>query len=59
MQKMISQRLKEMLGSTDEEWTVIGPKALRVYSLVSAQSTGFQIRSLVGGRTIGQGGVQS
>ena len=48
MQDMISQRLKELLGSTDEEWTVIGPRALKVYSHVSSQSSGIQMRSLTG-----------
>lgn len=54
MENMITQLLKQMLGSTDEEWTVIGPKALKVYSLVSSQSTGVDIRSMMG-RTGNQG----
>jgi len=48
MQDMISQSLKQMLGSTDEEWSVIGPMVLKVYSLVSSQSSGVQIRSIMG-----------
>lgn len=48
MQNMISQSLKQMLGSTDEEWSVIGPMVLKVYSLVSSQSSGVQIRSIMG-----------
>lgn len=47
MDNMVSQLLQQMLGSTDEEWTVLGPKALKVYSLVSSQSTGVDIRSLM------------
>jgi hypothetical protein len=48
MQKMISDRLKQLLGSTDEEWAVIGPKVLKAYTLTSSQSRGFQMRSLMG-----------
>lgn len=48
MENMISQGLKQMLGSTDEEWSVIGPMVLKVYSLVSSQSSGVQIRSIMG-----------
>lgn len=48
MQNMISQSLQQMLGSTDEEWTVIGPMVLKVYSLVSSQSSGVQTRSIIG-----------
>jgi len=58
MLNMMSQRIKELLGSTDEEWTVIGPKALKVISLVSSQSSGFQMRSLMG-RSNTQGNRQA
>jgi len=58
MQSMITQRLKEQLGATDEEWTVIGPKVLKVLSLVSSQSNGFQMRSLIG-RSNAQGNSQA
>ncbi|GEM_PF-910016 len=57
MQNMMSPRLKELLGSTDEEWAVIGPKVLKVVSLVSSQSSGFQLRSLMG-RSNAQGNTQ-
>jgi hypothetical protein len=48
MQDMIAQRLKQLMGATDDEWTIIGPKVLKVVSLVSSQSRGFQMRSLMG-----------
>lgn len=58
MQNMVSQSLKQKLGSTDEEWAVIGPKLLKVISLVSSQSSGFQMRSLIG-RSGNQGNMQA
>jgi hypothetical protein len=48
MQDMIAQRIKQLMGSTDDEWTIIGPKVLKVVSLVSSQARGFQMRSLMG-----------
>jgi hypothetical protein len=48
MQDIIAQRLKQLMGSTDDEWTIIGPKVLKVVSLVSSQARGFQMRSFVG-----------
>jgi hypothetical protein len=48
MQTMINQRLKQLMGSTDDEWAVIGPKVLKIYSLMSSQSRGLQMRSLMG-----------
>jgi hypothetical protein len=48
MQDMITQRLKQLMGTTDDEWTIIGPKVLKVVSLASSQSRGFQMRSLMG-----------
>jgi hypothetical protein len=48
MQTAINQRLKEQLGCSDEEWKVIGPKVLKVYTLTSSQSRGLQMRSLLG-----------
>jgi len=59
MQSMIIQRLKELMGATDEEWTVIGPKVLTVYTLVSSQSRGLQTRSLMGNSNQGRGGAGS
>jgi len=59
MQSMIIQRLKELMGATDEEWTVIGPKVLTVYTLVSSQSRGIQTRSLMGNSSQGRGGAGS
>jgi hypothetical protein len=47
MQAQITQNLKQMLGSTDEEWAIIGPKVLKVYTLASSQSTGFNMRNLM------------
>jgi hypothetical protein len=47
MQAQISQRLKELLGSSDDEWKIIEPKVLKVYTLTSSQSRGFQMRSLM------------
>jgi len=47
MQAQISQRLKELLGSSDDEWKLIEPKVLKVYTLTSSQSRGFQMRSLM------------
>jgi len=49
MQDMIAQRLKQLMGATDDEWTIIGPKVLKVVSLASSQTRGFQMRSLMGG----------
>lgn len=57
MQSLMNQRLKELLGSTDEEWSVLGPKVLKVVSLVSSQSSGFQMRSLMGRSNV-QGNAQ-
>ena len=59
MQAMITSSLKELLGSTDEEWEIIGPKVLNVYSLTmaSSQSRGFNMRTLMGGNT-GRGSMQ-
>jgi hypothetical protein len=57
-QNMIISRLKQMLGATDQEWTIIEPKVLKVYSLISSQSRGFQMRSLTG-RSTDQGNTQS
>jgi len=48
MQTMITQALKQKLGCTDDEWTVLGPKVLKVYTLLSSQSTGLQMRQLMG-----------
>jgi hypothetical protein len=47
MQAQISQRLKELLGSSNDEWKAIEPKVLKVYSLTSSQARGFQMRSLM------------
>jgi hypothetical protein len=57
MQTMIAQNLKQLLGSTDEEWAVIGPKANKVYTLASSQSTGFNMRNLMR-RNTAQGDAQ-
>jgi len=59
MQAMVTQNLKQLLGSTDEEWTVIGPKVLKVYTLASSsQSRGFNMRNLMG-RNTAQGSTLS
>lgn len=58
MQAMITSNLKELLGSTDEEWEIIGPKVLNVYSLTmaSSQSRGFNMRTV--GRNTTRGSMQ-
>jgi hypothetical protein len=58
MQKMISERLKQSLGATDDEWTIIGPKVLKVFTLTSSQARGLQVRSLMG-RSNNQGNAAS
>ena len=45
MQKMIEDRLKEQLDISDEEWTVIGPKVIKVVTL-SFQSRGNPIGAM-------------
>ena len=45
MQKMIENRLKEQLDISDEEWTVIGPKVIKVVTL-SFQSRGNPIGAM-------------
>jgi len=47
MWNTMNQRLKQLMGSTDEEWTVIGPKILKVYTLISSQTRGVQVRALM------------
>ena len=59
MQNMIIQRLKQLMGATDEEWTVLGPKVLTVYTLVSSQTRGMQMRSLMGDFNQGRGGMSN
>jgi hypothetical protein len=33
MRQMMEQRMKEMLGATDEEWKVLGPRVMKVQEL--------------------------
>jgi hypothetical protein len=47
MMNMMSDRIKEVLEMSDEEWTVIGPKLINVVNL-STQSTGPNMRMMVG-----------
>jgi hypothetical protein len=58
MQTQISQRIKELLGSSDDEWKLIEPKVLKVFTLTSSQSRGFQMRSLMM-RANNQAGTQT
>lgn len=39
MRQMMEQRMKEMLGATDEEWKVLGPRVMKVQEL-TRQSAG-------------------
>lgn len=47
MQKMMSERLQKTLNISDEEWTVIGPKVMKVVTL-SFQSRGNPMRMMMG-----------
>ncbi len=47
MQKMMEQRLKETLELNDEEWSVIGPKVMKVFEL-SMSSRGNPGRMMMG-----------
>lgn len=47
MQKMMSDRFKEQLEIGDEEWTVIGPKVMKVVTS-SSQSSGNPMRMMMG-----------
>lgn len=47
MQQRMIERFKEVLGCSDEEWQVIGPKVLNVYSL-SNQSRTSGMRTMMG-----------
>lgn len=49
IQQMMSDRFKEQLDISDEEWTVIGPKVMNVLAL-SSQSRGNPMRVMIGGR---------
>jgi len=39
MRQMMEQRMQEMLGATDQEWKVLGPRVMKVQDL-SRQATG-------------------
>lgn len=47
MQNMMTERFKELLGCSDEEWQVIGPKVLNVFRL-SSRSSGSGMRMILG-----------
>lgn len=47
IQQMMSDRFKEQLGISDEEWVVIGPKVMKVLTL-SSQSMGNPMRMMIG-----------
>lgn len=47
MQQMMSDRLRDILGISEEEWTVIGPKVLKVLSL-NMESRGNPMRMFLG-----------
>jgi hypothetical protein len=43
----MTERFQELLGCTDEEWSVIGPRVLNLFTL-SNQSSGGSMRSIFG-----------
>jgi hypothetical protein len=47
MEQMMTERFQELLGCTDEEWQVIGPRVLNLFTL-SNQSSGSSMRSMFG-----------
>lgn len=49
MQQMMSDRMKQTLGATDEEWKVLGPKVMKVFEL-SRQTSGMGRGMMFGGR---------
>ena len=51
MRQRIAERMKEMLGATDEEWAVIGPRLEKVQAL--AREAGGGTRGLFGFRRRG------
>ena len=55
MQQMMAQRLKEMLELNDEEWSVIGPKVMKVFEL-SMQNRGNPGMMFMGRRGMQPGG---
>ena len=54
MRKMISDRMRERVGASEEEWSVLGPKVERVMQLNMQAATGGGMGGLFGGR--GRGG---
>ncbi len=50
MRQMMMQRMQEMLGATDEEWTVIGPRLEKVMELSREARGGFRGRMFGGTR---------
>ncbi len=55
MQQMMAQRYKELLGMSDEEWSVIGPYVLKVATLSASTQTRGGMRMLMGRGNMQQG----
>ena len=52
----LAERMKEALGATDEEWSVIGPRLEKVQDLSRQARSGMGMGGRGGGRGMGRGG---
>ena len=56
MRQMMSQRMQEMFGATDEEWKILGPRVTKVQELSREVGGGFRGGMMFGRRGGPQGG---
>jgi hypothetical protein len=57
MRQMMSQRMQELFGATDQEWKILGPRVIKVQELSREVGGGFRGGMMFGGMR-GRGGQQ-